>query len=73
MAGAGSFVIVGENIHCTRKVKRGGKRAKKLDDGREVVVFADQAGNEQHLPIPQSIQNGDVFKGGMVPHVAAAV
>jgi len=73
MAGQSGFLIIGENIHCTRKVKRGGKRAKALEDGSEVVVFADESGAERHLPVPEAIKQSDAFQGGMIPHVAAAV
>jgi len=72
MAARERFIIIGENIHCTRKVKRGGKRAKVVD-GREVIVFTDEAGQERYMPIPPAIQAGDAYKSGMVPHVAAAV
>lgn len=68
-----AFTIIGENIHCTRKVKRGGKRAKQLPDGSEVVVFAGADGAEMHMPIPQAIREGQAYGGGMIPHVAAAV
>jgi len=36
------FVIIGENIHCTRRVKRGGNRTKTGPDGHEYVVFEDE-------------------------------
>jgi 5-methyltetrahydrofolate--homocysteine methyltransferase len=68
-----SFIIIGENIHCTRKVKRGGKRARTLPDGTEVVVYQQPDGGEAHMPVPESIQKGQTFANGMIPHVAAAV
>jgi len=67
------FVIIGENIHCTRKVKRSGPRCKKAPDGMECVVFTDAAGQEALLPIPEAIRKTEGFEGGNVPHVAAAV
>jgi len=70
---AGTFVIIGENVHCTRKVKRGGKRARTLPDGSDVVLFADADGAERHLPVPEPIRTGEAFGKGMIPHVAAAV
>jgi len=68
-----SFIIIGENIHCTRKVKRGGKRATTLPDGTEVVVYQKPNGTEAHMPVPESIRNGQAYADGMIPHVAAAV
>jgi 5-methyltetrahydrofolate--homocysteine methyltransferase len=68
-----AFTIIGENIHCTRKVKRGGKRAKNLPDGTEVVVYQDAGGGEAHMPIPAAIREGQTYASGMIPHVAAAV
>jgi 5-methyltetrahydrofolate--homocysteine methyltransferase len=68
-----NFVIIGENIHCTRKLKRGGKRSKSLADGTEVIVFSGPNGSEMHLPIPEAIRSGQAYAGGMIPHVAAAV
>lgn len=72
MTDASRFIIIGENIHCTRKVKRGGTRAKALDDGTEVLFWTDE-GTERHLPIPEPVRRGQAFEGGMIPHVAAAV
>ncbi len=70
---ADKFLIIGENVHCTRKVKRGGARAKILPDGSDVIVFADAEGTERHLPVPEPIRSTDAFSKGMIPHVAAAV
>ncbi len=68
-----AFTIIGENIHCPRKGKRGDKRAKQLPDGSEVVVFAGADGAEMLMPIPEAIREGQAYGGGMIPHVAAAV
>ena len=67
------FVIIGENIHCTRKLKRSGKRTNSLPDGTEVILFSAPDGSEMHLPILESIRNSQAYAGGMIPHVAAAV
>jgi hypothetical protein len=67
------FVIIGENIHCTRKVKRGGKRTKPGPDGHDWVLFGDEAGGEKLLPVPESIRQGEAYQRGSIPHVAAAV
>ena len=46
-----SFIAVGENIHCTRIVKSGGKRAVELPGGGEGVAF-DYQGQDRVLPVP---------------------
>jgi len=71
-AQAKPFIIIGENIHCTRKVKLGGNRTRTVE-GRDFVVFQDEAGNEALLPIPESIRASESYRSGNVPHVAAAV
>lgn len=70
---SGSFIIVGENIHCTRKVKRGGPRVKTEPDGGEFVRFEGADGREALLPIPDRIRRTEACQGGNIPHVAAAV
>lgn len=67
------FIVIGENIHCTRKVKRNGPRVKLGPDGKDHVVFADAAGKEALLPIPERITRSETFQSGNVAHVAAAV
>jgi len=67
------FIIIGENIHCSRRVKRDGARVKTAADGSECLIFEDEFGNEALLPVPESIRNTEVYRNGSVPHVAAAV
>lgn len=67
------FIIIGENIHCTRKVKREGNRVKAGPDGREAVVFQDEFGNEALLSVPDAIRNTEAYRNGNIAHVAAAV
>ena len=72
MAAKGSYIIVGENIHCTRVRMVTGKFVETLKDGSKVLVFKDGSGVVQ-LPIPASIVDGDAWEGGKVRHVAVAV
>ena len=46
------FVVIGENIHCSRAVKRGGANTTTLPDGAEALRFRTAAG-ERTLWIPQ--------------------
>jgi cobalamin-dependent methionine synthase I len=70
---AGNFIAIGENIHCTRIVKRNGKRAKTLPSGREAVVF-EYRGEERCLNIPENWGTiSPAFEQGKVKHGALAI
>lgn len=67
------FIIVGENIHCTRIVKRGGIKMTTLEDGTEVVAFTYQ-GEERALRVPDSWETTSPdYAKGKCKHVALAI
>lgn len=68
----GSYIIVGENIHCTRIRLTSGKFVAKLPDGRSALVF-QSGGKAQHLPIPEAVVAGAEWQGGKVRHMAVAM
>lgn len=68
----GQYIIVGENIHCTRIRLTSGKFVATLPDGRSALVF-QSAGQTRHLPIPAAIVSGAEWKNGKVRHVAVAM
>jgi len=73
-AGGRDFIIIGENIHCTRVVKREGARAGVAPDGRPGVRFPDGADGEAWLALPDSIVESTEFAtNGRIKHVMAAV
>ena len=72
MATRGSYISVGENIHCTRVKLSTGKFVQTLGDGSKALVFKDE-GTSCLLPIPASIVDGDDWQAGRVRHVAVAV
>ncbi len=72
MSSKGSFIIIGENIHCTRVRLTKGKFVETLDDGTSALVFREN-GKKQRLPIPKEIAEGQDFADGKVRHVAVAV
>jgi 5-methyltetrahydrofolate--homocysteine methyltransferase len=73
-AGGRDFIIIGENIHCTRVVKRDGARGGVAPDGRPGVRFPDGAGGEAWLALPDSIVDAAEFaSNGRIKHVMAAV
>jgi 5-methyltetrahydrofolate--homocysteine methyltransferase len=66
------FIIIGENIHTSRVVRRDGSRIAETASGHPAVrVPVD--GGEALLPIPQIIQDTREFASGRVKHVMAAV
>ncbi len=70
---AASFIIVGENIHCTRIVKRGGTRTTELPGGLEAVTY--KVGKEtRHLPVPADWgKYSPSWEQGKCKHVALAI
>lgn len=66
------FTAVGENIHCTRIYKVGGKFVKALDDGSQVIAYAVD-GQERHLPIPSRFVESEDWARKKVKHAAVAI
>ena len=66
------FIVVGENIHCTRIYKVGGKFVNALDNGSHVITYTVE-GQEQHLPIPQQYINAEEWMKKRVKHTAVAM
>ncbi len=66
------FIVIGENIHCTRVLKRAGNLVGKGGDGRESVVYETQ-GSKQYLPIPEVFLKSADWANGKVRHCAAAI
>jgi len=67
------FVVIGENIHCTRIVKRGGRHTTELPGGGAGVTFRCD-GSDRVLPIPPDwAETSPDFADGKVRHIALAV
>ncbi len=67
------FIIVGENIHCTRVVKSGGIRTKKISENREGVKFTKK-GEEKLLPLPDNWETiSPKYKEGNICHITLAI
>jgi 5-methyltetrahydrofolate--homocysteine methyltransferase len=72
--GAVPFIIIGENIHCSRVVKRDGVRGGLAPDGRPAVRFPRDDGGEAFIPLPDSILESSEYRvSGRIKHVMAAV
>jgi 5-methyltetrahydrofolate corrinoid/iron sulfur protein methyltransferase len=67
-----TFIIVGENIHCTRVYKVGGNFAKTLENGAGVIVYGGK-GETKQLPVPPVFLQGADWQNGKVKHCAVAV
>ncbi len=66
------FIIVGENIHCTRILKVGGKSVKAMDDGKHAIVYK-AGGKTRHLPVPKAFTDNAAWQDGKVKHCAVAI
>ncbi len=68
-----SFVVIGENIHCTRVVKSGGSRTTQLPGGKEGISFK-YSGESCLLPIPRNWGSvSPPYNEGNIRHIALAV
>ncbi|MDD4872864.1 MAG: dihydropteroate synthase [Kiritimatiellae bacterium] len=66
------FIIIGENIHCTRILKVGGKSVRETGNGKYAVTY--KAGSEiRELPIPDVFMKKADWENGKVKHCAVAV
>jgi 5-methyltetrahydrofolate--homocysteine methyltransferase len=66
------FVSVGENIHCTRIYKVGGKFCKEQDGGQFAIEYATQDGIKL-LPVPEKFMQTADWENGRVKHCAVAI
>ncbi|MFO7821054.1 MAG: dihydropteroate synthase [Lentisphaeria bacterium] len=68
-----NFIVVGENIHCSRIVKRNGKHATTFADGSDVVNFTYR-GDDLELPVPENWGSvSPAFTQEKIKHVALAI
>ena len=67
------FIIIGENIHTTRVVKRNGKRSSTLNNGTEVVSFLNKEGNQDYLPVTDSHKKKQSYQQGHIKHMMLAI
>ncbi len=66
------FIIIGENIHCTRVYKVGGQFAQTRPDGSGVILYGEK-GSVRELPVPAVYRDGADWQAGKVKHCAVAV
>ena len=66
------FLVVGENIHCTRIFKVNGKNIKDAGGGQYTIPYRSDHGNRE-LPIPPAFTDGADWQAGNVKHCAVAI
>jgi cobalamin-dependent methionine synthase I len=67
------FVVIGENIHTTRVLPRGGKNVVESPDGESAVRFIARDGQARLLRVPDAMKSQQAFQEGRVKHVALAL
>ena len=67
------FIVIGENIHTTRAVRRTAPAVGTDELGRVAIEFADEDGTTRWLPIPEAEQRTMEYEEGRIKHVRAAV
>jgi cobalamin-dependent methionine synthase I len=68
-----SFIIIGENVHTTRVIRRNDARVGSDERGREAIVFADEHGEIRQLPVSPAEQATMEYQEGRIKHVRTAV
>ena len=64
-----TFIVIGENIHCTRVLKRDGN----LVDAAARVIRYDDSGKKKTLPIPEILLKSADWENGKIKHCVAAI
>jgi cobalamin-dependent methionine synthase I len=68
-----SFIVIGENVHTTRVIRRNDARVGSDERGREAIVFADEHGEIRQLPVSPAEQATMEYQEGRIKHVRTAV
>jgi hypothetical protein len=63
------YTAIGENIHCTRVYRAGGRYVREQAGGGYAIQFGE-AGREERLPVPQDCLDAAT---GKIRHVAVAI
>jgi len=67
------FIIIGENIHTTRIVRRKGKLVNERPNGDEAVRYLDNNKKRRYLIIPEKIKQTQDYQEGRVKHIIVAI
>ena len=69
---ADQFIVIGENIHATRVVKRGGVRGHVYEDGTEAVKYK-VGGDQRFLTVPEHFIGTQPYEQGHLKHFMIAM
>ena len=67
-----TFIIVGDNIHCTRILKVGGKSVLPAEGGKYVIHYKS-GGKPKQLPVPPVFMESAAWRDEKVKHCAVAI
>lgn len=67
------FIIIGENVHTTRVVRRKGKLVTNNPDGVKSIRYLDRNRKRRYLVVPDSIKNSQDYEEGRIKHVKIAI
>ena len=67
-----TFIAVGENIHCTRILKVGGKSVRTEENGAAVIDYTS-GDKKRTLAVPSVFTDGADWQNGKVRHCAVAI
>ena len=67
------FIVIGENIHCTRVVPAKSRRVVARPDGGAAIAYVSAAGEPRELPLTPALMAGQDYREGRVKHVKLAV
>jgi 5-methyltetrahydrofolate--homocysteine methyltransferase len=66
------FIVLGENIHTTRVVKRGGVRGHVFEDGTEAIKYR-VGGERRYVHVPEHFTTTQPYEQGNLKHFMIAV
>ncbi len=72
-AGGRPFIVIGENIHASRVVKRDGPRLGTTADDRPAIRVPGDEGADRLLPVPDVLIDTNDFRQGRVKHLMVAM
>jgi hypothetical protein len=67
------LIVIGENLHTTRAVKRDGPTMTTTGDGRPAIGFTDATGASRTLPLPDRMLQAGAADEPRVKHIRAAL
>jgi 5-methyltetrahydrofolate--homocysteine methyltransferase len=65
--------VIGENIHATRVLLRGGKNVTTSPTGEEAIRYTGRSGETRYLAIPEDFKRRQDYQEGRVKHIGVAV